>query len=661
MIFTEHKAKILAMTVEHVDDLHQLWSRMFEPQTCEDCLIRLMDHASSFYKDLLKESREKEQGINSEIDGLQKEAATLMRLLHKSVDVGERPDDMPLVIWQLKLDKTIEHLREELVERRTEINKLLDQQEQLCEELGELPFPLASDLPDELDAFRSHLQQLRDLKELRLKQMDLMRKNIRHNMKTLEIYAHTDTEKRLLSPECHDIRPQFYELLQDMQTEYAVQVSELHERIDEMRAKIELLWQRLKLTDEYAMGRVRKSTSYDQRTFDILREELERCQALRRQNLKTFIEQLRVEIHEWWNFTLKSPQERRRFTGYYCDNPSEEVLELHEMELDHLKEFYNSNRKIFELYANRALLWSRLEALEAKANDPNRFNNRGGQLLKEEKERKALASRLPKIDQQITELVTAYMSHNNTPFLVNGVDILESMSADWEQHRQSKKQPSAQKKDVVVNTTSKMKPPVVPLTPNTLKGNRGKHGSSSSLKKTPSKVNASTAAKSTGNLQKRRHPNEGRNNPQPAAAAKRNLIISLECVSSEPVLGVNGQTSAAAKSTENVQKRRHPNDSKNMVAAVPNRNLITSVECINSGPGLGVNGQKLLKSPLKKVRVLEYSVRRGKTAGRPSIGSKNHPRNRPIPQLRVQPPSGEENEDDDDYGDEKENEDSGDF
>jgi len=98
-----------------------------------------------------------------------------------------------------------------------------------------------------------------------------------------------------------------------------------------------------------------------------------------------------------------------------------------------------------------------------------------------------------------------------------------------------------------------------------------------------------------------------------------------------------------------------------MVAAVPNRNLITSVECINSGPGLGVNGQKLLKSPLKKVRVLEYSVRRGKTAGRPSIGSKNHPRNRPIPQLRVQPPSGEENEDDDDYGDEKENEDSGDF
>ncbi|XP_016951845.1 protein regulator of cytokinesis 1 [Drosophila biarmipes] len=652
MIFSEHKAGILDMTTDHVDDLHRLWSRMFEPQTCEDCLIRLRDHANSFYTDLLKESREKEQGISREIAELREVAAGLMRLLHKSLDMGERPDDMPLVVWQLKLDRIVEQLREELAGRRAEIGELLRQQEQLCQELGEHSQPLSTDplpLPDELDAFRRHLQQLRDLRVLRLREMDQMRDSINHNMRILEIHAQSDAEKRLLNPECHDVRPHSYDLLHAMQLEYAEQVKEMRERIDEMRGQIDLLWQRLKLEDEYAMSRVRKATSYDQRTFDILREELERCQALRRQNLKTFIEQLRIEIHEWFDYTLKSPEERRLFTDRLCDSQSEEVLELLEKELDQLKELYTSNKKIFELYANRAMLWSRLEALEAKANDPNRFNNRGGQLLKEEKERKALACRLPKIDQQITELVTAYMSQANKPFLVNGEDILESMAADWEQHRQSKKQPSAQKKDVAVNTTSKMKPP---LTPNTLKGNRGKHGSSSSLKKTPSKVNASTAAKSTGNLQKRRHPNDSRNNTQPAAAAKRNLIISLEGVNSEPVLG----TLAAARSTNNLQKRRHPNLQP---AAVANRNQTSSVECIEAEAVMGVNGQKQLKSPLKKVRVLEYSVRRGKAAGRPSIGSKSHPRNRPIPQLLVQPPSGEENEDDDEYADE--NEESGDF
>ncbi|XP_016978648.1 protein regulator of cytokinesis 1 [Drosophila rhopaloa] len=598
MIFTEHKAKILAMTGKHVDELHEMWSRMFEPQTCEEYLIRLQDHALNFYTDLLSESYEKEQGIIGEIAGLQAEATDLTRLLHENLNLGERPQEMSLVIWQLKLDNRINHLREELARRQAEIRELIQHQERLCEELGEVPQPLLVDplpMPEEMDSFRDHLEQLRHQREERLNEIHQLRQSIKHNMKLLELHVQTNTEERLLNLDRKNqfLTPEDFERLRLMHTEYADQVKEMHERIDQMRCKIDLLWQRLKLTDEFAMRRVQESTSYNQRTFDILREELERCQAMRRKNLKTFIEQLRIEIEEWWDLTLKSPQERKRFAGYYCDNQNEDVLELHEKELDQLRNYYNSNKKIFDLYANRADLWSRMEALEAKANDPNRFNNRGGQLLKEEKERKAMMTRLPKIDQQITELVKVYMAQANTPFLVNGEDILEVMSMDWERHSQSKRQPSAHKKDA--NTTaSKMKPPLAPLTPNTLKANRGVHGSSSSLKKTPSKVNSSVGTKSTGNLQKRRHPNNDKSSGQLPAAAKRNLITSLEC---QPVLEVNGQ--------------------------------------------------KLLKSPQKKVRVLEYSVRRGKPSGRPSIGSRNHQRNRPIPQVNVQPPSGEENENED--------------
>ncbi|XP_017045845.1 protein regulator of cytokinesis 1 [Drosophila ficusphila] len=601
MIFTEHKAKILAMTAAHTDELHAMWSRMFEPQTCEDCLVRLMDHSNNFYTDLLKESREKEQGIISEIASLRTEAIDLTRLLHESVDMDAliQPDDMPLVIWQLKLDKSVDHLREEVARRRAEITELLLQQEQLCEELGELPQPLLADtlpLPEEMVAFRDRLEQLRHQRVQRRKEMDQLRLEIKEDMKRLELHVQTDTGKRFLNQENPCLRPESFERLRLMRQEYADQVQELRNQIDEMRGKVDLLWERLKLTDEFAKRRVRESTSYTQRTYDILREELQRCQAMRRQNLKAFIEQLRIEINEWWDLTLKSTEERRRFNSYFSDPESEDVLELLEMELDELKNFYNSNKKIFELYANRTELWSRMEALEAKANDPNRFNNRGGQLLKEEKERKAMTTRLPKIDQQITELVKSYMAHANTPFLVNGEDILESMSADWEHHRQSKKQPSAHKNYPTI-TASKMKPPSVPLTPNTLKSNKAMNGSSSSLKKSPSKMHATSEAKSTGNLQKRRHPTNGKTSPKPVAAAKRNLISSLECN--------------------------------------------------NSGPVLGVNGQKLLKSPQKKVRVLEYSVRRGKPTGRPSTGSRNNRRIPPIPQVRVQPPSSEENESED--------------
>ncbi|XP_017085627.1 protein regulator of cytokinesis 1 [Drosophila eugracilis] len=604
MILTEHKTKILEMTGDHVDELYAMWMRMFEPKTCEDCLIRLNEHAHNFYMDLIQESREKEECFIRDISSLHAEATNLSRLLHKSVDIGERPEDMPLVVWQLKMDNSIVHLREELASRRSEISELLLQQGRLCQQLGELPMPLLMDplpLPEQMDTFRDHLQKLRDKRERYLNEMDEMRQDINKNMKLLELFAQTDNVKRLLSPESRLLSPKSYEMLRLMQVEYAEQVRELCQKIDTMRERIELIWQRLKVTDEFAMRRVREATSYNQRTFDILREELERCEEMRIQNLPSFIEQLRIDIKVWWDLTLKSPQERRRFTSYYCGDQTEDVLEAHEIHLEHLKAFYNKNRKIFELYANRAELWARMEALEAKANDPNRFNNRGGQLLKEEKERKAITARLPKIDNQITEVVKAYMSQTDSPFLVNGEDILEIMSADWERRRLSKKQPSAQKKDTN-NTNIKMKPPPAPLTPSTQKGNRGINGSS--LKKTPSKSNPAITAKSTGNLQKRRHPNHSGNSPQPAAAAKRNLI--------------------------------------------------TSLECNNPRAGLGANIQKILKSPQKKVRVLEYSVRRGKASGRSSTGHRNPQRKRPIPQVYVQPPSGEENENestDDDGGD----------
>lgn len=235
-----------------------------------------------------------------------------------------------------------------------------------------------------------------------------------------------------------------------------------------------------------------------------------------------------------------------------------------------------------------------MEALEAKANDPNRFNNRGGQLLKEEKERKAISSKLPKIEQQITELVQAYEAKENTAFLVFGEDILKSMAADWERLRQPKQHPSARKNQELSGTVSKMMPPLQ-------KTKTGMYGSSSSLKKTPSKLDLNNAARSTGNLQKRRHPNAGNASSPTAAAAKRNLMSALDCNNSATVLAVNSQ-------------------------------------------------RKLLKSPQKKVCVLEHSLRRGKRTGRPSAGSKNLCRGRPIPQVLIQAPSSEENESEDGGG-----------
>lgn len=55
--------------------------------------------------------------------------------------------------------------------------------------------------------------------------------------------------------------------------------------------------------------------------------------------------------------------------------------------------------------------------MEVNATGAGRYNNRGGHLLKEEKERNTLAKNVSTIEKDITILAQQYMSRNATPFL----------------------------------------------------------------------------------------------------------------------------------------------------------------------------------------------------------------------------------------------------
>lgn len=100
--------------------------------------------------------------------------------------------------------------------------------------------------------------------------------------------------------------------------------------------------------------------------------------------------------------------------------------------------FHNNIRNIFELFIGRNQWWEKKKALEAKQNEPNRYNNRGGQLLKEEKERKQTDIEIPKIEKRIKALAEEFRRQNNRDFLINGSCIIQLMERDWETYRDSK-------------------------------------------------------------------------------------------------------------------------------------------------------------------------------------------------------------------------------
>lgn len=97
-------------------------------------------------------------------------------------------------------------------------------------------------------------------------------------------------------------------------------------------------------------------------------------------------------------------------------------------------------------------LWERMLTLESKENEPGRLKNRGGQLLKEERERKMIATKLPKIKDEITELVEVYEAENRQ-FLVHGESLIEKISNDYLRRREVKDQQMSARKANQANNT----------------------------------------------------------------------------------------------------------------------------------------------------------------------------------------------------------------
>ena len=135
---------------------------------------------------------------------------------------------------------------------------------------------------------------------------------------------------------------------------------------------------------------------------------------------------------------MKSDAERSRFSSYTANVFNEDVLKLHEDELRDLKSFYEDNEAIFIIIRERKDLWNQKESLQNKESDPKHYNNRGGQLLKEEKERNMVAMKMPKIEAKLIEMVEKFESAHNRPFTMFGVPIQDIIERDHEAKRQEK-------------------------------------------------------------------------------------------------------------------------------------------------------------------------------------------------------------------------------
>lgn len=363
-------------------------------------------------------------------------------------DVDEVSDDnVPLYTLQMQIDNSLKELREKLRHRHEQITAYLKEQENLCVELSEAPRPLHSDpLPSEAEmiAFADHLDKLRDLRFKRLEEIMDIREDVKQLLIKLELTHLEEQDQYLMNS--HDLKPTKANIkkLQELAELFHDQFKTMRFQIEDMRKRLSQLWKFLEVPEEQ-QRKFDKYTDFTQTTYDKLHFEVERCEQIKRENIRVFIERVRLEIEEYWEMCLKSDAERRCFPSYTINTFNEDVLELHEDELRNLKSFYENNEQIFKMVAERQELWNQMEILQNKEQDPKRYANRGGQLLKEEKERKMISIKLPKIEAKLIEMAEMFEENYKRPFTIMGITAKDMIEVDYEKKKQEKITKSAKK------------------------------------------------------------------------------------------------------------------------------------------------------------------------------------------------------------------------
>ncbi|KIR70779.1 hypothetical protein I310_05630 [Cryptococcus deuterogattii CA1014] len=168
---------------------------------------------------------------------------------------------------------------------------------------------------------------------------------------------------------------------------------EEHEaRIQELYNMVEPLWTKLGVEQETMDCFVEMNRGSGEATIKAYEAEYERLLELRRASLSSFILSTRSTIVALQTSLLMSPRSQSTsFPAMHDEEYTEDLLHLHEKEIERLEEEVESKKNILPKVREWFKLVEDEEELERNEKDPNRFSRRGGAMLREEKLRKRRA------------------------------------------------------------------------------------------------------------------------------------------------------------------------------------------------------------------------------------------------------------------------------
>ncbi|XP_030045524.1 protein regulator of cytokinesis 1 isoform X2 [Microcaecilia unicolor] len=435
-------AESVACLNKALSRLRDIWEEIgiLEHQRMERTEV-VKKHIKSLLDMMIAEEESLKERLLKNIALCRKELKTLCQELN--LPSFEEKENSTILELESALRTRLKVLSKQKDERMEEVKTLKKQEQDLCDILCKKPYYIDNEaVPslEELDQFRQHLAALTAEKDCRKAEFISTKRQIILCMEELDHLPDTSFERDVVSEdeEAICLSTENIAALKQLLHQLEEQKSKNEAICTELRSKITALWDRLQIPDEDRDAITIHMTGSKPTTIKALQTELERLDELKLQNIKQVVQKVRTELTVYWDKCFYNEEQRKNFAPFFDEEYSEDLLYQHDAELLRLKQYYEVHKELFESVQKWEESWKLYLDLERKATDPNRFTNRGGNLLKEEKQRAKLQKSLPKLEEELKAHIEAWEQEHEKEFFVNGRKLMDYVAEQWELHHQEK-------------------------------------------------------------------------------------------------------------------------------------------------------------------------------------------------------------------------------
>ncbi|KAL3310774.1 carboxypeptidase C prc1 [Cichlidogyrus casuarinus] len=359
------------------------WQLDERRSTCKKHLFNLLE-------EMLSEESNRKQAIVSKVS----ETAKMINEMRMEVE-QEEGDFQLQDSWKplMKLEK-LEAEKKRLDQKSECIlkqwNQLLGQKQALVERLC-----ITSIETDQIEKGFKHVPSNAILNQLKSKVQDLLALKRQKEIDSLAVAINQMRERLQLDPinAPTTLDEESLKVLRMENETQMAKVTDLEKNCESKMARLELLSSRLDMTTPFL-----KPDQWTTRNGQELGAELQKLEALRCAKLPQLIAACREELQ-----TLVSRCHLRAVESIAGarGNNEEEILASLEQAIDKWQRFYTQHQQIFKAFDRLSDAMIKLTETEKQLRDPQILKNRGGILLKVEKELKMLKQReIPRAEKE---------------------------------------------------------------------------------------------------------------------------------------------------------------------------------------------------------------------------------------------------------------------